>query len=110
MKKLLILGVVAMLALSGCASGKILGFLASTDYVDQKIKAQQTEIAALKAQLADYESLKTQAQAAIEQMNQSQKTIQDLQALATRAEARIGQIPREVIKQIVDILQASLGQ
>jgi septal ring factor EnvC (AmiA/AmiB activator) len=110
MKKILVLAVIAAVALTGCASGKILGFLASTDYVDRKIKAQDTEIAALKAQLADYQSLKAQAQAAIDQMNQSQKTIQDLQGLAQRAEARIGQIPREVIKQIVDILQASLTQ
>ncbi len=110
MKKLLILAVVAAVALSGCASGKILGFLASTDYVDQKIKAQETEIAALKAQIADTQSLMKDAQAAIEQAKQNTKTIQDLQSLAQRAEARIGQIPKEVIRQIVDILQASLGQ
>ncbi len=110
MKKLLILAVVAAVALSGCASGKILGFLASTDYVDQKIKAQATEIAALKAQIAENQSLMKDAQAAIDQMKQNTKTIQDLQSLAQRAEARIGQIPKEVIRQIVDILQASLGQ
>jgi len=113
MKKMLVLALIAAVALTGCASGKILGFLASTDYVDrvdQKVKAQEAEITALKAQLAEYQTLKTQAQAAIDQMNQSQKTIQDLQALAQRAEARIGQIPREVIRQIVDILQASLGK
>ena len=109
-KKLIVLAVIAIIALSGCASGKFLGFLATTDYVDRQKKEQAVEIAALKAQLADYQALKTQAQAAIEQMNQSQKTIQDLQALAQRAEARINSIPREVIKQIVDILQASLGQ
>jgi len=110
MKRLCVLAVIALIALSGCASGRILGFLASTDYVDQKTKEQAAEIASLKAQLADYQSMKAQAQAAIDQMNQSQKTIQDLQALAQRAEARIGSIPREVIKQIVDILQASLGK
>lgn len=117
MKKTLVVVVIAAIALTGCASGKFLGFLATTDYVDAKAKdqearakAQDAEIASLKAQLADYQSLKSQAQAAIDQMNQSQKTIQDLQTLAQKAEARIGQIPREVIKQIVDILQASLGQ
>ena len=110
MKKMIVLAAIAIIALSGCASGKFLGFLATTDYVDRQKKEQAVEIAALKAQLADYQALKTQAQAAIEQMNQSQKTIQDLQALAQRAEARINSIPREVIKQIVDILQASLGQ
>ncbi len=103
MKKMLVLAVVAAVALSGCASGKFLGFLATTDYVDRQNKEQAAEIAALKAQLADYQTLKTQAQAAIDQMNQSQKTIEDLQALAKRAEARIGQIPREVIKQIIEI-------
>ncbi|HTZ51583.1 MAG TPA: hypothetical protein VMF68_07985 [Spirochaetia bacterium] len=110
MKKLLILAVIAAVALTGCASGKFLGFLATTDYVDQQIKTRDAEIASLKTQLADSQSLMKQAQAAIDQMNQNQKTIQDLQNLASRAEARIGQIPREVIKQIVDILQGYLGQ
>jgi len=110
MKKILVLAVIAAVALTGCASGKFLGFLATTDYVDKQNREQAAEIAALKAQLADYQTLKSQAQAAIDQMNQSQKTIQDLQSLAQRAEARIGQIPREVIRQIVDILQASLAK
>jgi predicted Zn-dependent protease len=117
MKKIVVLAVIAAVALTGCASGKFLGFLATTDYVDTKAKeadarakAQDAQIADLKAQLADYQSLKAQAQAAIEQMNQSQKTIQDLQATAQRVEDRISTIPRQVIRQIVDILQASMGQ
>jgi hypothetical protein len=110
MKRMLILAVIAMIALSGCAGGNFLGFIATNAYVDKQIKAQADEIASLKTQLADYQSIKVQAQAAIDQVNQSQKTIQDLQALAQRAEARIGSIPQEVIKKIVAILQASLDQ
>jgi outer membrane murein-binding lipoprotein Lpp len=102
MKKIIVLALIAVIGLSGCASGKILGFLASTDYVDKQNKEQADEIAALKAQLADIQSLKTQAQAAIDRMNQAQKTVDDL---ATR----INSIPREVIRQIVSILQASQG-
>lgn len=102
MKKIAVLAVIATIGLSGCASGKILGFLASTDYVDKQNKEQADEIAALKAQLADIQSLKTQAQAAIDKMNQAQKTVDDLSA-------RINSIPREVIRQIVSILQASQG-
>ena len=112
MKRLMILAVAAVLALSGCAGGKFLGFLATTDYVDAQAKAveakQAAEIEALKAQLADYQSVKDQARAAVDQVNQTQKTIEDLQSAAQRAEARIGSIPKEVIKQIVDILQAAL--
>ena len=66
------------------------------------------QIGQLKAQLADYQVIKEQAQAAAAQVSQTQKTIDDLQALAKRAEERIGSIPREVIRQIVDILQAAL--
>jgi len=110
MKRVCVLAVIAAIALSGCASGKFLGFLATTDYVDKKAKDQVAEIASLKAQIADYQTIKVQAQAAIDQVNQSQKTIQELQATAQRAEARISSIPHEVIKQIVDILQASLNQ
>jgi organic hydroperoxide reductase OsmC/OhrA len=110
MKRIGALAVIAMIALSGCASGKFLGFLATTDYVDKQNKVQADEIASLKVQLADYQSIKVQAQAAIDQVNQSQKTIADLQALAQRAEARINSIPQEVIKKIVNILQASMDQ
>ncbi len=114
MKKLLVVTVLAAFALTGCASGKFLGFLATTDYVDSKTrdlearsKAQDAQIADLKAQLADYQSLKAQAQAAIDQMNKSQQAIQALQDAAQKAEAQIRSIPRDVIRQIVDILQSA---
>jgi hypothetical protein len=113
-RKLLLLVIIAAVAFSGCATSGFLGFLATTQYVDLKAKAiqdqQAAEIAALKAQLADYQAIKDQAKAAVDQVNESRKTIEDLQALARRAEARIGSIPKEVIKQIADILQGSLGQ
>jgi hypothetical protein len=112
MKRLVVVAVAAVLALSGCASGKFLGFLATTQYVDAQAKAveekQAAEIEALKAQLADYQSVKDQAQAAVDQVNQTRETIADLQAAAQKAEAEIGSLPKEVIKQIVDILQAAL--
>ena len=107
MKKICVLAVISTIALSGCASGKIFGFIESTDYVDKQNKVQEDEITTLKAQIADYQSMKAQAQAAIDQMNQAQKAIQDVQALAQKTEARIGTIPQEVIKKIVAILQAS---
>ena len=108
MKRIGALAVIAMIALSGCASGKFLGFLATTDYVDKQNKVQADEIAALKVQLADYQSIKVQAQAAIEQLNQAEKAIQDVQAQAQKIETRINSIPQEVIKKIVNILQASM--
>jgi outer membrane murein-binding lipoprotein Lpp len=113
MKRFVVIIVLAALALTGCASGSFLG-LATTGYVDEQTKAvldqQSAQIQELKAQIADYESMKKQAQSAIEQMNATEKTIEDLQALAKRAESRISTIPREVIKQIVDILQSALSQ
>jgi hypothetical protein len=76
--------------------------------VDKQNKVQADEIAALKVQLADYQSIKVQAQAAIEQMNQAEKAIQDVQAQAQKLETKIGTIPQEVIRKIVNILQASM--
>ena len=106
MKKYVALVIIVALALSGCVSGKFLG-LATADYVDAKVKAltdqQAAEIGSLKAQLE-------QARAAVEQVNQTKKTVDDLQALAKRAEAKIASIPKDVIKQIVDILQAALNE
>ena len=114
MKKLVVLAVLVALALSGCASGNFLGFIATNQYVDTKTKAladqQATEIAGLKAQLAENKALLDQARAAVDQMNETQKTVADLQALAKRAEARIASIPRDVIKKIIDTLQASLDE
>jgi uncharacterized lipoprotein YmbA len=103
-KKLLMLVIAAALALSGCATSGFLGFLATTQYVDLKAKTiqdqQAAEIVALKAQLADYQTIKDQAKAAVDQANESRKTLEDLQA-------RIASIPKDVIRQIADILQGS---
>src|SRR5689334_10067792 len=111
MKRLMVI-TAAVLALSGCATGKFLGFLATTDYVDAQAKAvqekQAAEIEALKAQLAEYQAVKDQAQAAVDQVSQVEKTIEDLQSAVQKVEARLGSIPQEVIRQIVDILQAAL--
>ncbi len=114
MKRLVVVTVIAVLTLSGCVSGKFLGFLATADYVDEQVKAtadkQAAEIDQLKAQLADLESLREQAQAAVEQVDKSQKAIEDLQAGAQSLEERIVSLPRDVLKQIIDILQAALQQ
>lgn len=114
MKRFIILLVIAAIAFTGCAGGNFLGFIATNKYVDDKTKAladdQAKQIAELKAQLADYQKVKEQAQAAVDQVNQSQKAIQDLQALAKRVEGRLNQIPKEVIKQIVDVLQSALNE
>jgi len=114
MRKLAFLLVLTCVALGGCFSGKFLGFLATSDYVDAKDKAladdEAKQVADLKAQLADYQKVKDQAQAAMDQINQNQKTIQDLQALAKRVENRLDHVPREVIKQLIDALQAALNE
>jgi hypothetical protein len=113
MKSFIILLVIAAVTLTGCAGGNFLGFIATNKYVDDKTKAledaQAKQIAELKAQIADYEKVKEQAQAAVDQVNQNQKTIQDLQALAKRVEGKLDQIPKDVIKQIIDALQAALN-
>ena len=114
MKRFIILLVVAAFAFTGCASGNFLGFIATNKYVDDKTKAladeQAKQIAELKAQIADYQKVKEQAQAAVDEVNKNQKTIEDLQALAKRVEEKIDQVPKDVIKQIIDALQAALNE
>ncbi len=114
MRKLAIVLLVAGVMLSGCISDKFLGFLPTSDYVDKKADAvkadEDKQIAGLKAQLADYQKVKDQAQAAVDQVNQNQKTIQDLQALAKKVEGRLDQVPKEVIRQLIDALQAALNE
>ena len=46
MKKFLALIILVFLGLSGCATGKFLGFLATNDYVDAKTKALADQQAA----------------------------------------------------------------
>ncbi len=121
MKRVIALLVCAAFLLGGCASGKFLGFLATADYVDAQTKAiaaqqqatidqQAAEIQQLKDQVAQFGSLKDQAQKAIDQVNQSQQTIADLQDLAKRAEARIIAIPKEVVQQMIDALQTIVNK
>ncbi|HUI72794.1 MAG TPA: hypothetical protein VL354_19890 [Spirochaetia bacterium] len=114
MKRFLILLVVAGLALTGCASGNFLGFIATNKYVDDKTKAladeQAKQIADLKAQLSDYEKVKEDAKAMEDQLSQNQKTIQDLQTLAKRVQDKVDQVPKEVIKQLIDALQTALNE
>jgi outer membrane murein-binding lipoprotein Lpp len=112
-KKIIVLAILAALALAGCASGSFLG-LATTQYVDDKAKAvqdqQAAEIESLKAELAQYQAIKDQATKAIDEVKQTKKIIDDLQALAKRAEERIIAIPKEVIKELVDALQSLLDK
>jgi len=112
-RKIVFLLAIAAVALSGCAGGNFLGFIATNKYVDDKTKAladeQAKQIADLKAQLAGYEKVKEQAQAAVDQVNQNQKAIQDVQALAKRVQDRLDQVPKEVIRQLIDALQAALN-
>ncbi len=114
MRKIFILLLLAILTLGGCASGKFLGFLATTDYVDKQNKAladdEGKQIADLKAQLADYQKVKDQAQAAVDMVNENQKTIQDLQALAKKVESKLNQVPKDVIKQLIEALQSALNE
>jgi len=112
-KKLLALIVLVSLALSGCATGKFLGFLATTDYVDAKSKAvadqQAAQIEQLKSQVAENATALEAAKSAVEKMNKVQKTISDLQESMKDVQDKVGSMPKDVIKQIADLLQASLN-
>jgi outer membrane murein-binding lipoprotein Lpp len=97
-KKIVVLVVLAALVLAGCASGKFLGFLATTDYVDNQAKTlvqqQAAQIEQLKTQIAANQGIVDQAKAAIERV--------------AKIEDQINSIPEDVIRQIADILRAAL--
>ena len=88
MKRIAALMLVMVIAITGCASSGFLGFLATTDYVNARTKKieeyQAAEIKKLKAQIEEIEALK-------KQMRESLSTI-----------------PREVLKQMGDAIQAYL--
>jgi outer membrane murein-binding lipoprotein Lpp len=112
-KKLPALVILAALALSSCASGRFLGFLATNDYVDTRTKTladqQAAQIDQLKSQIADNAAAIEAAKTAVDKMNKVQKTVADLRETMKDLEDKIGAMPKDVIKQIVDMLQASLN-
>ena len=121
MKRVIALLVCAAFVLGGCASGKFLGFLATSDYVDAQTKAvaaqqqatiqqQAAEIQQLKDQVSQLDTIKDQAQKAIDQMDQYQQAITDLQNLAKQAQDQIVAIPKEVVQSIIDALQAVVSK
>jgi hypothetical protein len=113
LKKVCALVILAALALSSCTTGKFLGFLATNDYVDAKTKTladrQAAEIEQLKSQIADNAAAIEAAKTAVDKMNKVQKVVADMEDTLKGLQDKIGTMPKDVIKQIADILQASLN-
>jgi N-formylglutamate amidohydrolase len=112
-KKMVVLVILAAVALSSCTTGRFLGFLATNDYVDTRTKTladqQAAEIEQLKSQIADNAAAIEAAKTAVDKMNKVQKTVADLQETMKDLEGKIGSMPKDVIKQIADILQAAMN-
>lgn len=121
MKRLIIPIVSIAFVLSGCASTGFLGFLATTDSVDQQIaerdaavrkelEAQKAEIDRMSKNLEELETLRDDTKEAVEQASQSRQSIEELRALIDDLESKILDLPEQTLRRIIEILQASLKE
>ena len=88
MKRIILLMLVVVVALTGCASSGFLGFLATTGYVTAKTKKLEED------QAAQIGKLKTQ--------------LDELESLKKKMESTLSTMPREVLKELDDAIQAYL--
>ncbi len=121
MKRLIIPIVSIAFIFSGCASTGFLGFLATTDSVDQRIaerdaavkeelEAQKAEIGRMSRDLKELENVKADAAEAVEQASQSRQSVEELRALIDDLESRLLDLPEQTLRRIIEILQASLEE
>ena len=121
MKRLIIPIVSIAFVLSGCASTGFLGFLATTDSVDQQfaerdaamreeLEAQKAEIDRMSRDLKELENVKADAAEAVEQASQSRQSIEELRSLIDDLESRLLDLPEQTLRRIIEILQASLEE
>jgi septal ring factor EnvC (AmiA/AmiB activator) len=121
MKRLIIPIVSIAFVLSGCASTGFLGFLATTDSVDQQMaerdaamreefKAQKAEIDRMSRNLEELETLRDDTKEAVEQASQSRQSIEELRALIDDLESKLLDLPEQTLRRIIEILQASLKE
>jgi septal ring factor EnvC (AmiA/AmiB activator) len=121
MKRLIIPIVSIAFVLSGCASTGFLGFLATTDSVDQQIaerdaavrkelEAQKAEIDRMSKNLEELETLRDDTKEAVEQASQSRQSIEELRALIDDLESKLLDLPEQTLRRIIEILQASLKE
>ena len=122
MKRLVPLGVLAILSLSACASGSFLG-LATSAYVDEQLAAArgeveaarqvlssqlQSELATVQVDVDRVDELTRELEQLLATIRENERATQELQQLATVVASRLEELPTETLRRLVEILQAHL--
>jgi len=125
MKKILTFGILAIVLLifTGCATADngLFGYIATTDYVKKQLaetkKATETELNATKSDVqgvkkdvADIKALTGKVRDLLDEVSQTKQSTEELQKLAKALEARLNDLPRETLTQMVKILQDYLAK
>jgi len=116
MKWKLVIFLVGVFSLSGCATQGFLGFIATTQYVENRTETERaettrqlsevkTELETVQADLAEYRKSAQELSALVDQVNQTRAATEELQKLAGEVEGRLDSLPKETIAQLVEILQ-----
>ncbi len=115
MKRLILLATLISFFLFGCATENgLFGFIATTDYVKKEIEAQKkqtdTEIKAVKSDVEEMKTLTNRVKNLLDEVEKTKQTTEELQKLADALKLRLNDLPRETLKQLVDILQMYLQE
>ncbi len=111
---LAILGVSALVVLSGCQSLAGTVGVATEQYVDDKIAETESRLAAQidenRSKLEKYETTADKLEELINSVEGAVRTTDELKQLAGVLEERLNSLPEETIRQLVDVLQQYLDE
>ncbi len=105
--------VLALSLLSGCATTSFLG-LAKTSYVDQKTQANRQEILqrleALQGQVEQITEVTGDLKALVRDIAETKQATEKLQELAKQVEGRFQEIPRETLRELMELIRRYLEE
>ena len=122
LRKLIVIGAATVVLLGGCASTQpFLGFLATTGYVDQKMKAEasanqqsldkiQSDLSTLQSDVNTFKDQTSQIKQITDEIDKTRTETQQLQQLASTVEDRIASLPRDTLLQLADLIQKNLAK
>ena len=119
LKKLwVVFGLVVVLMLAGCATTKPIWFIATPGYVEAQIATSEnatrleyeTQIARLQDDMDTQRAISDELAALADVIAEIEGSNRELLGLADELEVRLAELPRETIRQLVEILQQHLEE
>ena len=111
-------GLVVVLVLAGCATTKPIWFIATPGYVEARVATSEdatrleyeAQIARLQDELDAQKAVSDDLAALADVIGEIESSNQELLGLADELEDRLAELPRETLRQLVEILQRHLEE